>query len=101
LTLNPVFCSIATQPPGLTVFGACKIIKVFPGVGNLFLCWQPPLIAAFTWSMGQVLKIYFPLIKEGKTWDKQEMQLAMEEAWQRAKAIDWKKELLNSVSFNH
>ena len=84
---------------GVTAFGALTLIKIFPGIGNLFLCWQPPMVAAFTWAMGQVLKSYFPLIKEGKTWDKKEMQLAMTEAWQTAKKTDWKTELKNSVSF--
>lgn len=83
----------------LTIFGAVKMIKVFPGIGNALLYWQPPAVAAFTWAMGQVLKSYFPLVQQGKTWDKREMQAAMREAWQRAKRIDWKKELKNAVRF--
>ncbi len=83
----------------LTIFGATKMIKAFPGIGNVFLYWQPPVIAAFTWAMGQVLKTYFPLIKEGKTWDKNEMKAAMKIAMKNAKNIDWKKELKNSIQF--
>lgn len=82
----------------LTIFGASTMIKSFPGIGNAFLYWQPPAIAAFTWAMGQVLKTYFPLIKAGKTWDKTEIKSAMKQAWANAKNIDWKKELKNSVS---
>lgn len=52
---------------GLTIFGATKMLKAFPGIGNALLYWQPPVVAAFTWAMRQVLKNYFPLIKEGKT----------------------------------
>ena len=83
----------------LTIFGASAMIKAFPGIGNALLFWQPPVIAAFTWAMGQVLKSYFPLIKEGKTWDKREMQAAMKTAYKNAKKIDWKKELNNSIRF--
>lgn len=83
----------------VTFFGATKIIKIFPGISNIFLYWQPPLIAAFTWAMGQVLKTYFPLIKEGKSWDKKEMKEAMVVAWEKAKKIDWKKEIKNSITF--
>ena len=75
----------------VTIFGATAMIKAFPGIGSIFLYWQPPVVAAFTWAMGQVLKSYFPLIKEGKSWDKDEMKSAMKEAWKRARAIDWKR----------
>lgn len=81
----------------VTIFGASTLIKVFPGIGNAFLYWQPPAIAAFTWAMGQVLKSYFPLVKEGKTWDKNAMRSAIKEALQRAKSIDWKRELENAI----
>jgi uncharacterized protein (DUF697 family) len=82
-----------------TIFGATKMLKVFPGIGSALLYWQPPAVAAFTWAMGQVLKSYFPLVQQGKSWDKQEMQAAMREAWRNAKRIDWKRELVNSVRF--
>ena len=49
--------------------------------------------------MGQVLKAYFPTVKEGKNWDENELQVAMKTAWKDAKAIDWKKELTNSFKF--
>lgn len=98
---SEVLATLATGVGGwaLTIFGASAMIKSFPGIGNALLYWQPPVVAAFTWAMGQVLKTYFPLIKAGKTWDKSEMKAAMKQAWQNAKAIDWKKELKNSVSF--
>jgi uncharacterized protein (DUF697 family) len=83
----------------VTIFGATTMIKVFPGIGNVLLYWQPPVVAAFTWAMGQVLKHYFPLIKEGKTWEKREQQIAMREAWKNAKEINWKTELTNSFRF--
>lgn len=82
---------------GLTIFGATTMIKMFPGIGTALLSWQPPMVAAFTWAMGQALKSYFPLIKEGATWDKKELQHAMRDAWGKAKEIDWKMELGNSV----
>jgi uncharacterized protein (DUF697 family) len=81
----------------VTIFGASTLIKAFPGIGNALLYWQPPLVAAFTWALGQVLKSYFPLIKEGKTWDKSEMKAAMKTALKNAKNIDWKKEIKNSI----
>jgi uncharacterized protein (DUF697 family) len=84
----------------VTIFGATKMIKAFPGIGNALLYWQPPVIAAFTWAMGQVLKSYFPLIKQGKTWEKTEMQKAMKLAFKNAKNIDWKSELKNSFKFS-
>jgi uncharacterized protein (DUF697 family) len=83
----------------VTAFGATKLIKVYPGISNVFLYWQPPLVAAFTWAMGQVLKTYFPLINEGKSWDKNDMKKAMRIAWNSAKNIDWKKEIKNSIHF--
>ncbi|MCB1194006.1 MAG: DUF697 domain-containing protein [Leptospiraceae bacterium] len=83
----------------LTIFGATAMIKAFPGIASILLFWQPPLVAAFTWAMGQILKIYFPLIKEGKTWDKTEMQEAMKIAYENAKKINWKSELKNSFKF--
>jgi uncharacterized protein (DUF697 family) len=82
-----------------TIFGASTLIQVFPGIGSALLWWQPPAIAAFTWAMGQVLKSYFPLVKEGKTWDKNSMKSAMKEALRRAKSIDWKKELGNLINW--
>jgi uncharacterized protein (DUF697 family) len=83
----------------LTIFGATTMLKVVPGISSILLYWQPPAIAAFTWAMGQVLKSYFPLIKQGRTWDKAEMRTAMSEAWAKAKDINWAKELKNSVRF--
>ena len=84
----------------VTIFGATKMIKAFPGIGSALLYWQPPVIAAFTWAMGQVLKSYFQLVKHGKTWDKKEMQIAMKEAWENAKRINWKAEIQNSFRLN-
>ena len=79
----------------LMLFCVTKMIKVFPGIGYVLFFWQPPLVAAFTWAMGHVLKSYFPLVKKGKTLDKKEMKLAMKESWKRAKMVEWKK-ILNS-----
>lgn len=83
----------------VTIFAASKLIKAVPGISTALLFWQPPLIAAFTWAMGQVLKTYFPLVKAGRSWDKAGMQQAMREAMQNAKRINWKRELKNSVKF--
>jgi uncharacterized protein (DUF697 family) len=80
----------------VTIFGAAAMLKLFPGIGNVLLYWQPPVVAAFTWAMGHVLKGYFPGIKEGKSWDKGDLQVAMRNALQDAKKIDWKKELASS-----
>ncbi|MHC4268101.1 MAG: hypothetical protein ACYSWS_07325 [Planctomycetota bacterium] len=80
----------------LTLYELTKIIKVFPGIGNTLYFWQPPLVATFTWAMGQVLKKYFTLIKEGKTLDKKKMKLAMKKSWDRSRVIDWNKLLTPS-----
>lgn len=42
---------------GLTILGATTMIKMFPGIGTALLSWQPPMVAAFTWAMGQVLNL--------------------------------------------
>src|SRR5262245_2423228 len=78
---------------GITIFGATGMLKLVPGLGNLFLLWQPPLIAAFTWSMGQVLKQYFPVAKQGGEWQREDFRGAMHDAWKGAKRIDWKRRL--------
>ena len=95
-----VLATLATGVGGwaATIFGASKMIKAFPGIGNALLFWQPPVIAAFTWAMGQVLKTYFPLIKQGKTWDRKDMQTAMKTAWKEARKMKWKDELRKSVN---
>ncbi len=80
----------------LTLYEVTKIIKLFPGISNALFFWQPHLVATFTWAMGQVLKRYFALIKEGKTLDKKKMKLAMKESWERSRVIDWNKMLLLS-----
>ncbi len=77
----------------LTLYEAAKIIKVFPRVGNTSFFWQPPLVVTFTWAMGQTLKRYFTLIKEGNTLDKKKMKLAMKESWEKSREIDWNKML--------
>ncbi len=80
----------------LTLYEVSKIIKVIPRIGNTLYFWQPTLVVTFTWAMGQVLKRYFALTKEGKTLDKKKMQLAMKESWERSRMIDWNKLLTPS-----
>ncbi len=77
----------------LTLYEITKIIKVFPIIGNNFFSWQPPLVSTFTWAMGQSLKGYFTLIKEGKTLDKKKMKLTMKKSWERSREIEWDKML--------
>ncbi len=80
----------------LTLYEVTRIIKIIPGIGNTFFYRQTPLVVTFTWAMGQVLKRYFALTKEGNTLDKKKMKLAMKESWERSRLIDWNKLLTPS-----
>ncbi len=80
----------------LTLHELAKIIKIIPGFGHTLFYWQPPMVVTFTWAMGQALKRYFALIKEGNTLDKKKMKLAMKESWERSRMIEWNKLLIPS-----
>ncbi|MCX6628387.1 MAG: DUF697 domain-containing protein [Candidatus Solibacter sp.] len=80
-----------------TIFGATAMIKSFPGVSSLFLYWQPPVVAAFTWAMGQVLKSYLPSIRDGAGLEKADLRLAMKEAWHTARHMNWRKDLAGAI----
>ncbi len=80
----------------LTLYEVTRIIKIIPGIGNILFYWQTPLVVTFTWAMGQVLKRYFALTKEGNTLDKKKMKLAMKKSWERSRMIDWSKLLTPS-----
>ncbi len=80
----------------LTLHELAKIIKIIPGFSHILLYRQPSLVVTFTWAMGQTLKRYFALIKEGNTLDKKKIKLAMKESWERSRMIEWDKLLAPS-----
>ncbi len=77
----------------LMLYEATKIIKLFPRFGNILFSFQPHLVASFTWAMGQALKGYFTLIKEGNTLDKKKLKLTMKNSWEKSRVIEWDKML--------